>query len=164
MSLSKQELFDRIRRDSWQQKPLIRALSRKYGVHRRLVCEVTLTSSMAASRKAPRRVSPRMEPCKKTVDKWVRENLEAPRKQRHTAKRIGARLEKEFGVTLACTTVRDAGSFGHRGRGGALAFADPESGIVFGYVVNGFRKSVTAAPRAHALVRAVRVVLATPTD
>ncbi|MGI5139446.1 MULTISPECIES: serine hydrolase domain-containing protein [unclassified Streptomyces] len=49
-----------------------------------------------------------------------------------------------------------SGSFGHPGRGGALGFADPESGIAFGYVTNGFRKSVTADPRAQALVRAVR--------
>ncbi|MFG3291599.1 serine hydrolase domain-containing protein [Streptomyces sp. NPDC048179] len=50
-------------------------------------------------------------------------------------------------------------SFGHPGRGGALGFADPESGIAFGYVTNGFRKSVTADPRAQALVRAVRTAL-----
>jgi len=48
------------------------------------------------------------------------------------------------------------GSFGHPGRGGALGFADPGSGIAFGYVTNGFRKSVTADPRAQALVRAIR--------
>ncbi|MGI5455509.1 serine hydrolase domain-containing protein [Streptomyces sp. CA-249302] len=53
-------------------------------------------------------------------------------------------------------------SFGHPGRGGALGFADPESGIAFGYVTNGFRKSVTADPRAQALVRAVRDVVVTP--
>ena len=52
-----------------------------------------------------------------------------------------------------------AGSFGHPGRGGALGFADPESGIAFGYVTNGFRKSVTADPRAQALVRAVRAAV-----
>ncbi|MEW1774729.1 serine hydrolase domain-containing protein [Streptomyces sp. NPDC086777] len=51
------------------------------------------------------------------------------------------------------------GSFGHPGRGGALGFADPGSGIAFGYVTNGFRKSVTADPRAQALVRAVRTAL-----
>ncbi|AIR98870.1 serine hydrolase domain-containing protein [Streptomyces glaucescens] len=51
------------------------------------------------------------------------------------------------------------GSFGHPGRGGALGFADPESGIAFGYVTNGFRSSVTADPRAQALVRAVRTAL-----
>lgn len=48
------------------------------------------------------------------------------------------------------------GSFGHPGRGGSLGFADPESGIAFGYVTNGMRKGVTADPRAQALVRAVR--------
>ncbi|BBC33856.1 Esterase [Streptomyces graminofaciens] len=47
-------------------------------------------------------------------------------------------------------------SFGHPGRGGALGFADPESGLAFGYVTNGFRKSVTADARAQALVRALR--------
>ncbi|MBT2383148.1 serine hydrolase [Streptomyces sp. ISL-11] len=47
------------------------------------------------------------------------------------------------------------GSFGHPGRGGSLAFADPESGIAFGYVTNGHQKNVTADPRAQALVRAV---------
>ncbi|OIK01542.1 serine hydrolase domain-containing protein [Streptomyces colonosanans] len=52
------------------------------------------------------------------------------------------------------------GSFGHPGRGGALGFADPESGIAFGYVTNGFLTSVTADPRAQALVRAVRTSLA----
>ncbi|MFE7172090.1 serine hydrolase domain-containing protein [Streptomyces sp. NPDC057616] len=51
-------------------------------------------------------------------------------------------------------------SFGHPGRGGALGFADPASGIAFGYVTNGFRKSVTADPRAQALVRAVQGAIA----
>ncbi|GAA0449706.1 serine hydrolase domain-containing protein [Streptomyces sp. NPDC046215] len=52
------------------------------------------------------------------------------------------------------------GSFGHPGRGGSLAFGDPESGIAFGYVTNGMQKNVTADPRAQALVRAVARSLA----
>ncbi|MFF1711044.1 serine hydrolase domain-containing protein [Streptomyces sp. NPDC058268] len=51
------------------------------------------------------------------------------------------------------------GSFGHPGRGGALGFADPESGVAFGYVTNGMNKGVTADPRAQGLVRAVKGVL-----
>ncbi|MFI8941368.1 serine hydrolase domain-containing protein [Streptomyces syringium] len=51
------------------------------------------------------------------------------------------------------------GSFGHPGRGGSLAFADPESDTAFGYVTNGMQKNVTADPRAQALVRAVGKVL-----
>ncbi|MFJ3975196.1 serine hydrolase domain-containing protein [Streptomyces sp. NPDC090021] len=49
-------------------------------------------------------------------------------------------------------------SFGHPGRGGSLAFADPEAGIGFGYVTNALAKSVTADPRAQALVRALKSV------
>ncbi len=50
-------------------------------------------------------------------------------------------------------------SFGHPGRGGSLAFADPEAGIGFGYVTNALAASVTADPRAQALVRALRSAL-----
>ena len=50
-------------------------------------------------------------------------------------------------------------SFGHPGRGGSLAFADAEAGIGFGYVTNALAKSVTADPRAQALVRAVRAAI-----
>ncbi|MEU1815286.1 serine hydrolase domain-containing protein [Streptomyces roseifaciens] len=52
------------------------------------------------------------------------------------------------------------GSFGHPGRGGSLAFADPESAVSFGYVTNGMQKNVTADPRAQALVRALAKSLA----
>ncbi|MFJ6484340.1 MULTISPECIES: serine hydrolase domain-containing protein [unclassified Streptomyces] len=50
-------------------------------------------------------------------------------------------------------------SFGHPGRGGSLAFADPEAGIGFGYVTNALAKSVTADSRAQALVRALKSAL-----
>ncbi|WP_275464312.1 serine hydrolase domain-containing protein [Streptomyces noursei] len=50
------------------------------------------------------------------------------------------------------------GSFGHPGRGGALAFADPERGIAFGYVTNGMQPNVTADPRAQAVARALAAV------
>lgn len=106
MSLSKQELFDRIRRDSWQRQLSIRALSKKYGVHRRLVREA-LASPVPVPRRRPVRTSPRMEPYKKTVDSWLRADLEAPRKQRHTVRRIVARIEEEFGEAIPYPTVRD---------------------------------------------------------
>ncbi|MFI5808918.1 hypothetical protein [Streptomyces sp. NPDC051561] len=106
MSLSKQELFDRIRRDSWQRQLSIRALSRKYGVHRRLVREA-LSSPVPTPRHRPVTTSPRMEPYKKTVDAWLRSDLEAPRKQRHTVRRIAARIEEELGEAIPYPTVRD---------------------------------------------------------
>jgi CubicO group peptidase (beta-lactamase class C family) len=49
-------------------------------------------------------------------------------------------------------------SFGHPGRGGSLGFADPESGIAFGYVVNHIRQDLNDT-RAAVLVDAVQACL-----
>ncbi|ANP57151.1 serine hydrolase domain-containing protein [Streptomyces griseochromogenes] len=73
---------------------------------------------------------------------------------------VGTRFGLGYMLHGGASPLLSPGSFGHPGRGGALAFADPETGIAFGYVTNGFRKSVTADPRAQALVRAVRTALA----
>ena len=72
---------------------------------------------------------------------------------------ISTRFGLGYMLHGSASPLLSEGSFGHPGRGGALGFADPESGIAFGYVTNGFRKSVTADPRAQALVRAVRASL-----
>ncbi|MFJ9819895.1 serine hydrolase domain-containing protein [Streptomyces sp. NPDC101151] len=71
---------------------------------------------------------------------------------------VGTRFGLGHMLHGSASPLLSPGSFGHPGRGGALAFADPETGIAFGYVTNGFRKSVTADPRAQALVRALRTV------
>ncbi|MGW9023663.1 serine hydrolase domain-containing protein [Streptomyces sp. NPDC055722] len=92
--------------------------------------------------------------------------LFAPRTLEHARTEASAGPDRVLVVTTrfglgymlhgSASPLLASGSFGHPGRGGALGFADPESGIAFGYVTNGFRKSVTADPRAQALVRAVR--------
>ncbi|MEV5381899.1 serine hydrolase domain-containing protein [Streptomyces sp. NPDC052721] len=73
---------------------------------------------------------------------------------------VGTRFGLGHMLHGAASPLLSPASFGHPGRGGALGFADPETGIAFGYVTNGFRQSVTADPRAQALVRAVRTALA----
>ncbi|MCT7353172.1 beta-lactamase family protein [Streptomyces sp. 15-116A] len=72
---------------------------------------------------------------------------------------VGTRFGLGYMLHGSASPFLAPGSFGHPGRGGSLGFADPESGIAFGYVTNGFRKTVTADPRAQALVRAVRGAL-----
>ncbi|MFD7132793.1 serine hydrolase domain-containing protein [Streptomyces sp. NPDC059894] len=72
---------------------------------------------------------------------------------------VGTRFGLGYMLHGAASPLLSPASFGHPGRGGALGFADPESGIAFGYVTNGFRSSVTADARAQALVRAVREAL-----
>ena len=106
MVSSKEELFLQIRRDSWREGLSVRALARKYRVHRRLVREA-LSSPVPAPRRPPRRHSPRLDPFKKTIDRWLLDDLEAPPKQRHTVKRILTRLQQELGAEIAYSTVWD---------------------------------------------------------
>jgi CubicO group peptidase (beta-lactamase class C family) len=51
--------------------------------------------------------------------------------------------------------------FGHAGAGGSLAFADPEAGVAFGYVMNHLRFDTTGDPRSETLVRATYDALRT---
>ncbi|WP_371528749.1 beta-lactamase family protein [Streptomyces sp. NBC_01283] len=72
---------------------------------------------------------------------------------------VNTRFGLGFMLHGGASPLLGPGSFGHPGRGGALGFADPESGVAFGYVTNGMNKGVTADPRAQGLVRAVKGVL-----
>ncbi|WP_066374671.1 IS21 family transposase [Herbidospora mongoliensis] len=107
MALTKAELFEQIRRDSWREGLSVRALARKYGVHRRLVREA-LTRAEPTPRRTPQRRSAQLEPFKKVIDEWLRADLDAPRKQRHTSTRIHRRLVDEQGMgEVSYSAVRD---------------------------------------------------------
>ena len=103
MVATKVELFEQIRRDSWREGLSVRALAKKYGVHRRLVREA-LTHAEPAPRKTPERRSPRLEPFKELIDGWLRADLDAPRKQRHTATRM---LDEHGAGDVSYAAVRD---------------------------------------------------------
>jgi CubicO group peptidase (beta-lactamase class C family) len=45
--------------------------------------------------------------------------------------------------------------FGHSGAGGSMAFADPEAGVAFGYVMNRMLANLAGDPRTTGLVKAV---------
>ena len=101
------ELFAVIRRDHRVDGLSIRALADKHAVHRRTVRQA-LASAIPPPRKTPQRVAPRLEPFRSVIDGMLRSDLDAPRKQRHTARRIHARLIDEHGAAgLSYSTVRD---------------------------------------------------------
>ena len=49
----------------------------------------------------------------------------------------------------------NARAFGHPGAGGSLGFADPDTGIGFGYVMNQMRGGLVTGPRAQELIDAL---------
>jgi transposase len=94
--MSKVEVFAAIRRDS-RAGMSVRALARKYEVSRRTV-RSALTSAWPSPRKPmPPRPS-KLDAFKPVIDDILRADLNAPRKQRHTIKRIYDRLIDEHGM------------------------------------------------------------------
>lgn len=99
------EQFERIRRDARDEGLSIRALAVKYRVHRRTVREA-LRDATPPPRKVPVRVSPSLGAHVDTVREWLTADLSAPRKQRHTARRVWQRLVAEEGAVVAESSVR----------------------------------------------------------
>jgi CubicO group peptidase (beta-lactamase class C family) len=62
---------------------------------------------------------------------------------------LGFALEPTFGPVPGPRT------FGHSGAGGSVAFADPDAGVCFAYVMNQMALSVEQDPRAQHLIDAV---------
>ena len=70
---------------------------------------------------------------------------------------LGMPLDFGLGFAGPTTLALAAGprAFGHSGAGGSLAFADPDAGVGFGYVMNQMRLDATGDPRAESLAAAV---------
>ena len=94
---SRVELFEQIRRDREREGLSKRALAAKYGVHRRTVRQA-LESAVPPTRKRPvGRPAPALGAYRALIDSWLEADRRAPRKQRHTARRIWRRLVDERG-------------------------------------------------------------------
>jgi transposase len=99
------ELFEQIRRDRRREQLSIRELAERHGVHRRAVRQA-LASALPPPRKSyPPRQRPAIEPWVTVIDVWLLADQDAPKKQRHTARRVWQRLVAEHQATLAEVTV-----------------------------------------------------------
>jgi transposase len=100
------EQFEQIRRDRDREGLSIRALAVRHGVHRRAVRQA-LASAVPPAKRAPvGRSAPKLGAYRAVIDGWLLADRDAPRKQRHTARRIWQRLVDEHGADVAETTVR----------------------------------------------------------
>jgi transposase len=99
------ELFEIIRREFRDEDLSIRELAARHGVHRRTV-RAALADASPPPRKTPVRRSPALGAYQDTVRAWLIEDLSAPRKQRHTARRVWQRLIEEKGGVMAESSVR----------------------------------------------------------
>lgn len=102
----KVELFEQIRREHEFGVGTIAGVSRKLGVHRRMVREA-LTSAVPAESKPQVRRLRKLAEASAFIDRILIADRQAPAKQRHTARRIWQRLSVELpGFSGSERTVR----------------------------------------------------------
>ena len=103
---AKVELFEQIRRDYEFGVGTIRGVAGRFGVHRRMVRQA-LKDAMPPERKQIGRRKPKLEPAQGFIDQIIEGDRKAPRKQRHTARRIFLRIAEELpGCEVSEVTVR----------------------------------------------------------
>lgn len=102
---AKVELFEQIRREYEFGVGTIKGVARKFGVHRRLVRQA-LRQALPPERKHPVRYRPKLGPVQAFIDQILEADQKAPRKQRHTARRIYIRIGQETTGELSESSVR----------------------------------------------------------
>jgi transposase len=104
---AKVDLFEQLRREHEFGVGTVAGVAAKFGVHRRMVRQA-LASALPPERRYPQRARPKLDGVAAFIDRVLEEDLRAPRKQRHTARRLHRRLLKEFPETaVAESTVRN---------------------------------------------------------
>jgi transposase len=100
------ELFAEIRREFQSGVGTIKGISRKLGVHRRVVRQA-LADVIPPVRPYRTRAKPALDRVQAFIDRILEADRMAPRKQRHTARRIHDRLGRECPeAPIASSTVR----------------------------------------------------------
>ena len=101
------ELYMRVRRACMVDGMSIREASRVFGLHRDTVRKMLKYAAPPGYRrsKPPRR--PKIGPYTAVIDRILQDDLNVPKKQRHTDKRIYERLRDEHGLKGGYTIVKD---------------------------------------------------------
>ena len=98
-------LYEQIRKAHEREQLSVRELARRFRVHRRDVRQA-LVSAVPPERRRAERPAPVLDRWKPTIDEWLLADRLAPRKQRHTARRVWQRLAEEHQALVGESTVR----------------------------------------------------------
>ncbi|TPG37102.1 IS21 family transposase [Mycolicibacterium hodleri] len=102
---SRVELFENIRRDHRLDERSIRELADRHKVHRRTVRQALADAVPPPRKEYPVRPRPAIDEWATVIDAWLIKDEDAPRKQRHTARRVWQRLVAEHQATCSEVTV-----------------------------------------------------------
>ena len=101
------ELFEQLRQEHEFGVGTIAGVAAKFGVHRRMVRQA-IAGALPPAHRYPPRAQPKLGLVAAFIDKVLDEDRRAPRKQRHTARRIYRRILTEFpDAAVAESTVRN---------------------------------------------------------
>lgn len=99
--------YDLVRRMFFRESLSKREISRRTGLHRTTIDKMLRYSSPPGYRKKSPRKKTRLWPFLPIIDKILEDDKKAPKKQRHTAKRIFDRLVREYDYDGGYTIVKD---------------------------------------------------------
>lgn len=105
--MNRVELFECIRKAHYVDKISIRKLAKRFNIHRRVVRQALANAIPPARELAKGRVTQKLtEGMKQAIDHWLESDKQAPKKQRHTAKRIFERLLLEYDYLGCLPTIK----------------------------------------------------------
>ena len=104
---AKVELFEQLRREYEFGVGTVQGVAAKFGVHRRMVRQA-IAGALPPPHRYPQRARPKLDAVAAFIDAVLDEDRRAPRKQRHTARRIHRRILRELpDAGVAESTVRN---------------------------------------------------------
>lgn len=101
------DLYNRVRRACHVDGMSKSAAGRLFGINRKTVAKILLHSVPPGYRRTALPVRPKLDPFIPIIDQILEDDKRVIKKQRHTARRIHARLRDEHGFTGGITIVTD---------------------------------------------------------
>ena len=101
------ELYDRVRRGFHVGGMSRREAARLFGIDRKTVSKILQHSVPPGYRRSKVPAHPKLDPFIPIIDRILEDDKSKIKKQRHTAKRIHARLRDEHGFSGGITIVTD---------------------------------------------------------